>query len=424
MHQLRAYAALALAICFCTASAARTPAGARAVGTIVATNWPYLPGSTIQIHVDGFLPPYRTVAIGPGTLGPDGWYTIPNDVAPARTTIVVGNAQGLAARELRIAAPPNADESLLAVASYDDGIVFHDADTFAILGVLAIAGAPGDVAIDRRGRVITIDTQGTDVTIAPLAPWGVTHASGVPLGDEVAVDSVTDAIFVTNRGAGEAGALTRVASDGAVTHVPTGDTAEGLAIDEQRQIVYVANVNDGTVTAVDARSMRVVRHFQAVARVFSLALSPDGRRLYASSNQSSSSLFAAPGSVVGIALDRRVPRVVVRSAPLTFPLGVVLDSTSNTLFVTDEAADTVDVLDATTLRAKHAPLPTCRTPWTPALDAHSHRLYIPCARADEIDVFDTRTLHRLDGAPFATGSYPLAVTVWHPQIASKAAPSR
>jgi hypothetical protein len=74
----------------------------------------------------------------------------------------------------------------------------------------------------------------------------------------------------------------------------------------------------------------------------------------------------------------------------------------------------VDVLDARTLRRSHAPLHTCTTPWKPALDAQTQRLYIPCAGANAVDVFDTTTLRRIRGAPFRTGSYPLAVALWHP----------
>jgi DNA-binding beta-propeller fold protein YncE len=197
-----------------------------------------------------------------------------------------------------------------------------------------------------------------------------------------------------------------------VSLVKTGLTAEGLAVDSKRGLVYVANVNDGTVAVVDAVTMRVTRRFAAVARVFSLALSPDGSRLYAVSNQSTGSPFSAPGRVVTIALDAPAPHVVARSADLTFPIGIALDATTGRLFVTDEESDTIDVLDARTLRAVMPPLPTCRTPWKPTIDAR--RLYVPCARADAVDVVDLRTLHRVKGAPFATAGYPLAVTVWHP----------
>jgi DNA-binding beta-propeller fold protein YncE len=327
--------------------------------------------------------------------------------------LIAGNGIGLAARDVRIVAPPSPNEPLLAVASYDDGIVLHDARTFSVLGVLATGGTPSDAAIDDSGLLAATDTQGSAITVAGLSPWHVFRVDGVPLGDEVAIDKATHSIFVTNRDVNNGnGALTRVDAGGRVSSVATGLTPEGLAVDSKRRLVYVANVNDGTIAVVGTRSMRVVRRFPAIARVFSLAISPDGLRLYAISNQSAGSPFAAPGSAVAIDLRRSPPRIVARSGELTFPLGAALDAAGNTLFVTDESRDVVDVLDARTLSAKRPPLATCRTPWKPAFDSVRHRLYIPCARANRVDVFDTRTLRRAPGAPFTTGSYPLAVAVW------------
>jgi DNA-binding beta-propeller fold protein YncE len=327
--------------------------------------------------------------------------------------LVAGNEVGLAATKLRISSPPSRKRGLLVVASYDDGLIFHDARDFSVLGVLATGGAPADVALDPHGRVAAPDTEGSALTLATLAPWSVGRIEGVVLGDNVAIDGPTRAIFVSNRDANGNGAVTRVSFDGSIARVATGATAEGLAIDERRQLVYVANANDGTVAEIDARSMRVVRKFAAVSRVFSLALSPDGNLLYAISNQSIGSFFAAPGSAVALTLQAATPHVVARSGTLAFPLGIALDAATQTVFVTDESADQIDVLDARTLRAKHSPLRTCATPWKPALDGTSRRLYVPCAGSNEIDVFDARALVRIPGAPFATGSYPLAVAIWH-----------
>jgi DNA-binding beta-propeller fold protein YncE len=404
-------AALALAIVGLTAAAARDSTAHRAAGTLAFGTWAYLPGSTLRIAVDGFGPPYGTAIVGNGSID-GGTLHVPADAPPGESFVVAGNAVGLAASTLRVAAPPDGKRPLLAVASYDAGVALHDAATFAPLGLLATGGAPSDVAVDARNRVVATDTQGTALSVASIAPWSVSRVDGVPVGDELAVDSATGAIFATNRDVDGSGALTRVDSNGNVTLVKTGLTAEGLAVDAKRGLVYVANVNDGTVAVVDATTMRVTRRFAAVARVFSLALSRDGSRLYAVSNQSTGSPFSAPGCVVTIALDTPKPRVVARSANLTFPIGIALDSDTGRLFVTDEENDAVDVLDARTLHPAARPLSTCRTPWKPTIDGR--RLYIACARADAVDVVDLTTLQRVAGAPFATAGYPLAVVVWHP----------
>jgi DNA-binding beta-propeller fold protein YncE len=391
----------------------RPPATPFAIGTIPAADWPYFPGSTLRVAVDGFKGPYGTAVLGDGSME-SGTYRIRNDAAPGSLVLVAGNQHGIAERTLRVAARPSADRAMIAVASYDDGVAFHDAATFAPIGLLGVDAAIADVAFDAAGRLAAIDTQGSTMTLATLAPWSVSRVRGVVAGDEVAIDASTGAIFATDRDVDGSGAVTRV-SGANVRRVPTGNTAEGLAIDERRQIVYVANTNDGSVAAIDARTMNVVRRFPAVDRAFSLALSRDGSLLYVVSNQSASSPFARPGSVVAIAMTGAHPRVVARSGDLTFPLGIAFDDASNTLFVTDEERDLVDVLDARSLHPKHAPLATCDTPWKPLFDPVDQRLYVPCARANAVDVFDTRTLRHVAGAPFATAGYPLSVAVWHPR---------
>jgi DNA-binding beta-propeller fold protein YncE len=282
-----------------------------------------------------------------------------------------------------------------------------------VLGLLGLNGAPGAVAVDPSGTIATPDTDGTAVTRVSLAAWNVTTIGGVSTGDDVEIETATGAIFVTDRDVDGSGALTRLDTDGNVTRVATGSTAEGLAIDQRRGIVYVANTNDGTIAAVDARTMRVLRRFHAVDRVFSLALTPDGSTIYAVSNQSTGSFLGAPGSVVAFTLGSR-PRLVARSTPLNFPLGIALDAAGRRLFVTEEGLAEVDVLDARSLHRRRAPLRTCKTPWKPSLDTQTQRLYIPCAGANAVDVFDSTTLRRIRGAPFQTGSYPLAVALWHP----------
>jgi DNA-binding beta-propeller fold protein YncE len=185
-----------------------------------------------------------------------------------------------------------------------------------------------------------------------------------------------------------------------------------LALDQHRGIIYVGNVNDGTVLAVDMQTMRPIRRIPAVPRVFGIALSGAGNTLFAVANQSAGSQFQAAGFVAAIDLRGSRSRIVARSRNLRFPLGVAYDPQRDRVFVTDEERNLVYVLDARTLRDAAPPLPTCNTPWKPYYDAPSQRLFIPCARANKIDVFDARSLRRVRNAPFATGGYPLAVSVW------------
>jgi DNA-binding beta-propeller fold protein YncE len=393
-----------------TAAAVTPPFARWAAGTIAGAPFPYVTGSIVPLTVAGMRGPVHFSATGDGEI--DGNVLRIGAQPGSHSATVIAAAPGaLAMRRFRVASPPT-QHAFIAVASYDDGIVLHAMQPpFAVLGTLGVGGAPADVAIDGNGRIAAADTDGTTATIATIDPWSVQRFNGVAEADELAFDARTHALYLTDRDVDGAGALTRISADGSVARRVLGLTSEGVAVDAARGLVYVANVNDGTVSVVDARTLVERRRFFAVDRVFSLTLSPDGRALYAVSNQSLDSPFGVAGRVVRIDVAGDAHRILARSGPLRFPVAAALDPAQHRLFVTDESADIVDVLDATTLRAQHAPLRTCDVPWKPAVD--DDRLYVPCARSDKVDVFDARTLARVHGAPFATGGYPLAVAVRH-----------
>jgi DNA-binding beta-propeller fold protein YncE len=173
--------------------------------------------------------------------------------------------------------------------------------------------------------------------------------------------------------------------------------------------VYVGNVNDNSVAAVDAKSMKVMRRIPSVQRTFGIALDEAAQRLFVVSN-TSPSMPSRGGYVGAIDLRGEHPHVNMRSARMVFPIGAAFDASAKRLFVTDEAKNAVYVLSARTLREIHAPLATCDTPWRPRVSGN--RLYVPCAQADKVDVFDLKTLRRVAGAPFATGGFPLSVALW------------
>jgi len=390
-------------------ASARTIPVERASGSFVTAGVPYLPGSVIPLDVNGIAPPYDVALIGPGVLN-KRFYNVPGD-AIGSAALIASGPNGLAQHTFTFAAPPDPARDFIAVASYDDGIIIHDAKApYGMTAALAVGGAPGDVAIDARGAIGTGATDDVTATIAHLRPWNAAIYDNVPFTDEVAFDGKTGALFLTNRDVNGLGAITRIGADGSHLQRILGVTSEGLAIDSVRRRVYVANVNDGTISIVDADTLEELDRFKAVERVFAIALSADGSHLYAVSNQSLTSPFASAGGVVAFDV-RAKPHVVARSQKLVFPVGIAFDPASKRLFVTDEHDDDVYVLDASTLAQAHVPLRTCRTPWKPTID--DGRLYLPCARANQIDVFDVRSFRRVAGAPFATGGYPISVAVWH-----------
>jgi DNA-binding beta-propeller fold protein YncE len=369
---------------------------------------PFISGSRFPIETLGINGPAAYSVVGPGAIA-NGEFEAPSVDAATKTTIVAAATGALAYGTITIVPPPAPRRALIAVAAYESGVALHDPKTFALLGYAPIGGPPGDVAFSINGNIAAPDTDGDTLAQIARAPWQLRAVGGVPAGNEVAVDERTGNVFVSNRELNGKGGLTRITPDGTLSHVITGDTAEGLAIDSARGIVYVGNVNSASVAAVDAASMTVLRKIRSVDRTFGIALDAKAQRLYVVSNNSPA-MHPGGGFVAAIDLRRSGAPIVSKSKPMTFPLGVALDAGRSRLFVTDESADDVYVLSDKTLRAVRSPLQTCRTPWRPRIAAG--RLYVPCARSNTIDVFDLSTLRRVKGAPFATGGFPLSVALW------------
>lgn len=370
---------------------------------------PFVSGSRLSMNAAGVYGPVSFSVLGPGRME-GGDYVAPLVTRKTNVTLI-GSARGaIAVRRVEIVPAPPANEPLLAVATYRNGIALHDPRTFRLIGYVPIGGAPGDVAFNRAGTILAPDTDGDALAAILRAPWHMRVTHGVALGNEVAVDAASGNVFVSNRDVGGFGALTRISPQGRVTRVKTGDTAEGLAIDAARGLVYVGNVNDDSVAVVDARTMRVIRKIHSVARTFGIALDEKAQRLFVVSN-SSPSMPSRSGYVAAIDLRGKAPRIIMRSKRMVFPIGAALDERRSRLFVTDEAKNAVYVFSTKTLHAVHAPLATCGTPWRPRVA--NGRLYVPCATADKVDVFDLRSLQRVPGAPFATGGFPLSVALWH-----------
>lgn len=369
---------------------------------------PYFPGSVIRLASHGAAGPIAYTTLGAGTLE-SGTYVAPAVDAPQTETLIASAPRAIATVDIRLApAPPL--RPFVAVASYDNGIALHDPRTFALIGYLGTASAVGDVAAAPDGRIFAPDTDGTTMLTIERAPWRVRTTPNVLVGNEVVYDAKSRAAYVSDRDAEGGGAVTQIPDDGTpAVRVHTGVTPEGLALDSAHSLLYVGNVNDATIAVLDTRTMQVVRRFPSVQRTFGIALDAAAQRLYVVSNTTRTAQSSG-GYVAAIDLRSATPHVVRRSRALRFPLGASLDTRHDHLFVTDESANTVYVLDPRTLAVTRV-IPTCRTPWRPHVDAR--RLYVPCMRSNAVDVYALDTLSRVRGAPFETGGTPLGVASWN-----------
>ncbi len=373
--------------------------------TIEVDRGPYIGGTTIPIKTRGTSQTPTFSVLGPGAIEQSS-YIVPITQTHLTATLIGATRGAVALQELDLVPPPAPHLPLIAVATYYSGIVLHSPRDFHIVGIVPIDGAAGDVARAPSGKLYVPATDSSTLFTISRVPWTVRRIDGVAFGNEAVVDPSDDAVFVSNRDVGGKGALTRIRDSG-VDRVVTGTTAEGLALDQSRHLIYVGNINDGTVAEIDTRTLQLLREVRSVPRTFGMALDAVHRLLFVVSNQNVG--MAGGGYVAAIDLRRSSGQIIARSAKFPFPIGIAFEPRHNTLFVTDEDAAQVYVLDAHTLRARHPPLRACAVPWRPHLDAASRRLFVPCARANRIAVFDVDRLRAVNGSPFATGRYPLSV---------------
>lgn len=407
MHRGR-FIAAALVLVALTGTAARQPRHRTGSFGLTIPSGPFIAGSRLPVDAPSISGPVALSVIGPGSID-SGQFIAPLVTSPTTSTLIAATQGAVAYSTLRIVPPPLANRPLIAVAAYENGVALHDPKTFALLGYAPIGGPPGDVAFARDGTMYAPDTDGESLARIVRKPWQMLAIQGVLVGNEVAVDDRTGNVFVSNRDLNGAGAVTRIAPDGSVARVDTGITAEGLAVDSARGMVYVGNVNDNSVAQVDERSMRVVRKIRAVERTFGIAFDAKLRRLFVVSN-SSPSMQGGAGYLAALDLRRPGAPIIMKNRAMKFPLGVALDAQHGRVFVTDESTDQVYVVDERTLRTLRSPLQTCRTPWRPRV--FGDRLYVPCTRSNSVDVFELSTLQRAPGAPFVTGGFPLSVALW------------
>ncbi len=375
---------------------------------LAALKGPFIGGSIVPLG-DSFASGSLFAVVGPGIIDGDRFIAPTNVREPLTTAIVAANVGVSVSQNITIVPTPAPKAPLLAVAGYYGGLGLHRLDSLKLFGTTPIPGAAGDVASGPDGSLYVPATTTHTLWRARRNPWNIAARGNVPLGNEVRVARQTGTVFVTNRDVDGWGGLTQLRGD-TVRRIRTGRTAEGLAIDERHNRVYVGNVNDATVLEVDATTLAPLRRIRAVARTFGIALHTRRRLLYVVSNQTSNG-GPKQGFAAAIDLSRPGAPIIAKTEKLPFPLGVDVDERTNRLFVTDENANAVYVFDALTLQRRGAALRACGVPWRPHVDALRRRLYVPCALADKLAVFNLDTLLPVRGSPFETVRYPLGVDI-------------
>lgn len=266
-------------------------------------------------------------------VAPDGRTAVVADYGaqkPGSTLTVVDLVAARVDRtiELHVAAPAAADGDRRLLRPH--GIRYLDGDRVVFTSEVAHRLVCWDLRRDRPDR--TWSTPQATVHMVALSPDGATaHATSIKDGDLAMFDLRADGVEP-------------------IAVVPTGDGAEGIAVNPANGEVWVGNRAANTVSVVDAKARAVVATIATGDFPFRIAFTPDGARALVS---------CAEGGDVQVfdAVKRTLVRAIAIGADgselSAMPMGICVDADGKRAFVACGRGEFVAVLDLTAGRLAH-----------------------------------------------------------------------
>jgi fibronectin-binding autotransporter adhesin len=280
----------------------------------------------------------------------------------------------------------------------------------------------GPTFVSAGTLIVDGSTTGTTITVgagAALGGSGVIHGnvilhagatflphSGVVVGTISTMPPAPDGLLALTTNAGDASALVfRTNSDGVLTPVTTIDLAVEaghVAVRGDQAVAYVLSPGTNQVRAIDTKTNGVIDAYPTGTNSFSVAVSPAGAKVYVA-NLDDSTVSAFNADPISGALTAAVPPTIPVG---NGPAALVFSADGSRLFVANAFSETVTTIDTATNMVV-ATTPVSGAPFVMTLDPAGTRLYLglnPPAMA--VLDFNGTTLTPVAGSPFALGTPP------------------
>jgi YVTN family beta-propeller protein len=195
--------------------------------------------------------------------------------------------------------------------------------------------SPVNLAVSGDGRSLYIVCEDSDELLRVDTAAGTVaealHVGRWPFGIASSPDGKI--LYVSNRegdsvsviGAGEEGGKLRI-----LKTVPTGDSPHGLVTDASGDVLYVANMYTDDVSLIDTKTFKELKRLSAGRYPFEMTRSPDGKRVYVSSQASVPVPFRTPSAIeiTFIDTEKRVvaDRRLLKSTVIAQGISVTPDS--------------------------------------------------------------------------------------------------
>jgi YVTN family beta-propeller protein len=232
---------------------------------------------------------------------------------------------------------------------------------------------------------------------------GVLHAGQRPEG--IAVDEQTHMVYIANEFPSLVVGFDP--SSGKVRwSIPVGDTATDVQVDSANHYVYVISTardnRSGFLTILDGAKGKILFNVTTAYGDDGLAIDTKRQRAYVASSVSGiinvySLTTSAGGKISAISSTFKIG---------THPQALGVNSRLGRLYVGDAASNTVTVIDEESGRTL-ATIPVAATPVQPLrVDEATGRVYVVCSTGQELDIIDghrNRVIARVPVSPYPEG---------------------
>ena len=311
--------------------------------------------------------------------------------------------------------------------SDSDTVTVIDAATLLRLAETAVGKNPRTLAIAPDGTVWVVNQDDATIslvdggTVRERARIALPYASR-PYG--IAFSPGGDVVYVTLQATDR---LLEIGGDGTVERaVDVGPTPRGVAVsaDGKRVFVtrYISPVDHGVVTEVDARSMKIVRHFELAVdpgpdspvggrgvpnHLAAIAIAPDGRRAWVPSKKDNTGrglhlsgealTFESTTRAIVSQLDLVANREILAARrdldDRAMAVAVAFDPGGEHAFIALQGSNAVDVLDARTGALTTSISDTGFAPQGLAVDRRG-RLFVQNFLSRDVAVYDVSDVAR------------------------------
>jgi YVTN family beta-propeller protein len=177
-----------------------------------------------------------------------------------------------------------------------------------------------------------------------------------------------------------------------VQKIPVGVGPAIIVAKPARDKLYTANWTDNTVSAVDVAKGQS-RSISLTGRPYVIAISPDGRRLYA----------GLTGNTIAV-VDTESDAVIASFPTSELPASITVSDDGATLYVAELTRGTLRALSASTGEVTRPEVPVGGAPAWITITPDGSKVYTLNYTSDDIAVVDTKTFAIVTKIPTGMGS--------------------